>query len=82
MWAYTPEGKFRICNVYKIAMDKAMNSGVGKLSNGDTYKKFWRKIWRLNMPNKVMSFAWRACQNILPTKANLCRMYVKLVDWV
>ena len=61
-----------------LALDEAMNSGVGEPSNDDTYKK----IWSLNMPNKVNSFAWRACRNILPTKANLCRMYVKLVDSV
>ena len=82
MWAYTPKGKFTVRSVYKIALDKAMNSGVGEPSNGDTHRKFWRKIWSLNMSIKVKSFAWSACQNILRTKANLCRMYVKLVDWV
>ena len=65
-----------------LALDEAMNSGVGEPSNDDTHKKIWRKIWSLNMLNKVNSFAWRACRNILPTKANLCRMYVKLVDSV
>ena len=72
VWAYTPKGKFTVRSAYKTALDEAMNSGVGEPSNGDTHRKFWRKIWSLNMPNKVRSFAWRACQNILPTKANLC----------
>ena len=65
-----------------LALDEAMNSGVGEPSNDDTHIKIWRKIWSLSMSNKVNSFAWRACRNILPTKANLCRMYVKLVDSV
>ena len=29
-------------------------------------------IWRLQVLNKVRSFAWRASKNILPTKVNLC----------
>ena len=44
-----------------LALDEAMNSGVGEPSNDDTHKKIWRKIWSLNMPKKVNSFAWRAC---------------------
>lgn len=82
VWAYTPKGKFTVCSVYKIALEMAMNSGVGEPLIGHTRRKFWRNIWSLNTSNKVKSFAWRACQNILPTKANLCRMYVKFVDWV
>ena len=80
VWAYTPKEKFTVHSAYKIALDKAMNSRVCEPSNADTHRKFWRKIWSLNMPNKVKSYAWRACRNVLPTKANLCRMYVKLVD--
>ena len=40
-----------------LALDEAMNSGVGEPSNDNTHKKFWRKIWSLNMSNKVNSFA-------------------------
>ena len=36
--AYTPKRKFTIHSVYKIALDKAMNSGVGEPSNGDAHK--------------------------------------------
>ena len=38
VWAYTPKEKFTVCSVYKIALDKAMNSGVGEPSNGDAQK--------------------------------------------
>ena len=38
VWAYTPKGKFTVHRVYKIALDKAMNSGVGESLNGDTQK--------------------------------------------
>ena len=79
---YTPKGKFTICSAYNNALEEAMNSKVDEPSNSDTHWKFWRNIWSLNMPNKVKSFAWKACWNMLPTKANLCRIYVKLVDWV
>ena len=34
--------------------------------------QFWQKIWSLQIPNKLKTFAWRASRNILPTKANLC----------
>ena len=28
-------------------------------------------IWKLNFPNKIKHFMWRACKNILPTKNRL-----------
>ena len=40
VWAYILKGKFTVCNAYKIALYKAMNSGVGETSNGDTHRKF------------------------------------------
>ena len=39
-------------------------------------KEFWKFIWRLRVPNKIRNFTWRACRNILPTKANLYRRQV------
>ena len=42
-------------------------------SNGESHKSFWRRIWRLHLPNKMKSFAWRVCHNIIPMKANLKR---------
>ena len=55
-----------------------MGSGIGNTfggaSNEENGKIFWKTIWRLNIPNKVKSFAWKASKNILPTKANVIRI--------
>ncbi|XP_062021145.1 uncharacterized protein LOC133737643 [Rosa rugosa] len=40
-------------------------------SNGDPYKDLWRCIWRAKIPGKVSICAWRACNNLLPTRDRL-----------
>ena len=36
----------------------------------------WRSIWKLNIPSVEKNFLWRACENILPTRDNLCRQKI------
>uniref|UniRef100_A0A7N2MAB1 Reverse transcriptase zinc-binding domain-containing protein n=1 Tax=Quercus lobata TaxID=97700 RepID=A0A7N2MAB1_QUELO len=43
----------------------------GESSTPHHLASFWRCIWKLPIPNKIKAFAWRACRNILLTKANL-----------
>lgn len=52
------------------------NSASRGSSNVQDQKGFWKTLWRLNIPNKVKSFARRASKNILPTKANLYHKWV------
>ena len=33
----------------------------------------WAKLWKLQIPNKIKLFGWRACLDILPTRVNLAR---------
>ena len=59
-----------------------MTKGVGSGSSSDDRqnRKFWRKIWELATPPKIKHFTWRACRDILPTKANLVRRRVLMED--
>ena len=45
-------------------------------SAGPIGVQVWSILWMLNVPKKIKVFGWRACQNILPTRANLRRRKV------
>ena len=72
--AFTPKGDFTVRSAYKLALEMEMvhDRSFGEASNNRSNKLFWKTIWRLNVPDKVKSFAWRASNNIISTKANLC----------
>ena len=74
VWAYTPRGNFIVRKAYRLAMGSGIGNTFGGASNEENGKIFWKTIWRLNIPNKVKSFAWKASKNILPTKANVIRL--------
>ncbi|KAM5577974.1 hypothetical protein ABKV19_008339 [Rosa sericea] len=40
-------------------------------SRGDPYKELWRCVWKAKVPGKVSICAWRACNNLLPTRDRL-----------
>ena len=71
IWNATPNGKFSVRSTYELAMNLCEQSERGCISNDGVIKKFWSKIWSLQVPNKVKHFAWRACKNILPCLFNL-----------
>lgn len=76
IWAFTPSGKFVVKSAYRLALDARTSHGAKESSNATCMKEFWRFIWQLKVPNKIQSFTWRACRNILPTKANLFRQKI------
>lgn len=39
----------------------------------------WKVLWKMQVPNKIKAFAWRACKDCLPSKDNLIKKQV-LVD--
>ena len=43
------------------------------MSDESQLRKFWKLLWGLAIPRKIRHFAWRACQDILPTKENFVR---------
>ncbi|XP_074374535.1 uncharacterized protein LOC141714938 [Apium graveolens] len=39
---------------------------------------FWKKLWSLNLPGKIINFLWRTCRFCLPTAAALATKSVNL----
>ena len=63
-------------SAYKLALSMNTSLAMAEPSDGDTHKLFWRTIWGLHVPNKVKTFTWKACRNILLTKDNLCHTHI------
>lgn len=39
---------------------------------------FWKKLWSLDLPGKIISFMWRVCRMCLPTAVNLLKKRVEI----
>ena len=50
-------------------------------SSTQAMKPLWNKIWTLEVSNKVKTLLWKACNNSLPTKANLFRRKITTNAW-
>ena len=71
IWVYHPKGTFTLNSAYKLALSLSSQAHKGRASNDQDQRLFWNTIWSLNISNKIKTFTWRACRNILPTKVNL-----------
>uniref|UniRef100_A0A803PAN7 CCHC-type domain-containing protein n=1 Tax=Cannabis sativa TaxID=3483 RepID=A0A803PAN7_CANSA len=56
VWHYTPNGMYTVSSGYKVATTNELNAGF---SSEEHTKKWWTKIWKLEVPPKVRNFAWR-----------------------
>lgn len=76
-WPKTRNGMYSVQTGYKLLMESDEIDGEGPSDSG-VRKTVWKKIWQLQVPNRVRSLMWRAGSNSLPTKTNLFRQ--KLVS--
>jgi hypothetical protein len=60
-------------------MRQALQEQAKSSSNG-VGDEVWKRIWKLHIPNCEKNFLWRACHDILPTKASLHRRKVTTDD--
>ncbi|KAK9996844.1 hypothetical protein SO802_021530 [Lithocarpus litseifolius] len=72
LWLHNKNGRYSVKSGYHISrllLKEARCEGESSAPVSNSY--VWDKIWKLQVPNKIKVFGWRACQNILPTRANL-----------
>ena len=83
IWAETNNGLFTVKSAYKVAVDILAASPLGSSgssSNESNMKRFWKLVWKLDVPHKIRHFVWRACRDILPTKRILKNQQILVED--
>lgn len=78
MWAWSPNGQFTVRNAYWVAKEmsksKSKSKECGSCSDERGNRSFWSKLRKIPVAHKIIRhFTWRACRDILPSKANLVR---------
>ncbi|XP_042942660.1 uncharacterized protein LOC122276827 [Carya illinoinensis] len=69
IWAHTKNGQFNVKSAYHLEV-RRKNKDKGEVSKKNT--EMWKLLWKLNVPGVVKMFLWKALNNCLPTKLNLC----------
>jgi hypothetical protein len=72
IWRCTTSGGFTVRSAYHLGMERQMSMKAGSLETSKI-SDLWKQCWSLNVPNAVKMYMWKACHNLLPTKANLFR---------
>ena len=72
VWPYSRTGMYQVRSGYHL-LGESHGNGVASSSDTDGQRKFWNSLWKLNVPNKVKFFLWRACTDSIPTMLNLCK---------
>lgn len=70
VWLLDDKGVFTVKSCYRRLRGECDTQNI----------LFWRKVWRLQLPNKVINFIWRACNNVLPTATELIKKKVSVLS--
>ena len=70
IWPDSPDGNYSVKVGYQKFCEEADASNASS-SDPTQQTSFWKKVWKLQVPNKIKNFLWRVCSNALPTKENL-----------
>ncbi|XP_042950087.1 uncharacterized protein LOC122282202 [Carya illinoinensis] len=74
-WSHEKNGSFSVRSAYRYLQHNQHLSN-GQSSTGRYEAMFWKSLWHLKLPKKMKVFAWRACQEKLPTFLNLKKKHV------
>uniref|UniRef100_A0A2N9G3M9 CCHC-type domain-containing protein n=1 Tax=Fagus sylvatica TaxID=28930 RepID=A0A2N9G3M9_FAGSY len=80
LWNATPHGKFTVSSAYRLIAERN-NLAQGESSSGYPMAKVWRAVWKVQLPNNIKVFTWRALHNALPTLVNLERRKISQSIW-
>ncbi|GAA0174165.1 hypothetical protein LIER_27610 [Lithospermum erythrorhizon] len=70
IWKHHPKGIFTVSSAYHAFCNSVQAYGQTS-GQGTTTNKFFNKLWRLKLLDKIKHFLWRVIHNNLPTSDNL-----------
>ncbi|KAK9995832.1 hypothetical protein SO802_020518 [Lithocarpus litseifolius] len=73
IWAENKNGKFTVKSAHRLVLEEQWVNMLAEGSDQSAMKQTWKRLWQMNVPNKVIHFAWKVGRNILATKENLRR---------
>ena len=71
-WLHTKNKEYSVKSVYHTTrLISRQDNDMGESLRAANGCPIWAKLWKLQIPNKIKVFGWRACQDALPTRMNL-----------
>ncbi|XP_061993825.1 uncharacterized protein LOC133711745 [Rosa rugosa] len=70
-WSPEKRGFYSVKTAYWIARTRVLENVLVSTSSGDPFRELWKRLWSAKVPGKVQICVWRACSNLLPTRAKL-----------
>nr|XP_017239551.1 PREDICTED: uncharacterized protein LOC108212332 [Daucus carota subsp. sativus] len=67
-WPLDDKGMFTVKSCYRSIRGECTNTEGG----------FWKQLWSLQLPGKIINLLWRACKNVLPTASELIKKHVNI----
>lgn len=70
VWHYNRNGKYSVKSGYWLAL-KEERICAGTANAAPVVSNYWRHLWKLKVPPKMLHFLWRCSTGFLPCKESL-----------
>jgi hypothetical protein len=71
IWIFSTSGRFTTNSAYLQVKSKSANTAVLLGTSSD----FWKKLWKLNLNDRLRLFLWKIAWNILPTRERINSLF-------
>ncbi|KAK9929756.1 hypothetical protein M0R45_026841 [Rubus argutus] len=72
IWSFNRNGKFSVKSGYWLAM-KDGRAGFGVGNGAPVVTEYWKHLWKLQVPPKILHFLWRCSNGYIPCMESLLK---------
>jgi hypothetical protein len=74
VWKFTSHGEYSVRSAYHYIMENLVDNSDLRVTGN------WMRIWKMQVPQKIKVFLWRAARGCLPTRERLRTRGVQYTD--